>query len=238
MKIKQGAIFNHIKLAGNQQMEIDKYLLEKSLPNSNYSMSARFYSWKGTWLSIGKNQKDLPKRWNEVVKQEKINIIRRPTGGDAVLHSGGITYALTWKEPPRKKKKAYFEASQWLINGFAELGIPLFFGSQMSTSSTSNCFSTSTLADLIDHKGNKRIGSAQFWQKGSLLQHGEILLDPPREIWKNLFKNDPPPPIELNLSAKEIEDHLLKALIFSWPETKWVKKNLYDEINIKKIING
>ena len=52
-----------------------------------------------------------------------------------------------------------------------------------------NCFSTSTYADLIDENGQKRIGSAQFWRKGRLLQHGEIILDPPKELWEEVEDN-------------------------------------------------
>ncbi len=68
----------------------------------------------------------------------------------------------------------------------------LFFGNQPVNVSNSNCFSTSTLADLVDKDENKQIGSAQYWQKGHLLQHGEILMEPSKELWKKVFNTDPP----------------------------------------------
>jgi lipoate-protein ligase A len=57
----------------------------------------------------------------------------------------------------------------------------------------SNCFASSTAADLVDRAGVKRIGSAQCWQHGRLLQHGEILLDPPPTLWKAVFGEAAPP---------------------------------------------
>ena len=99
----KGLLLSHIKLDGNMQMALDKFLLTKALSKSNFSIAARFYSWKGIWLSIGKNQIDIPHIWKELANQQRIEIVRRPTGGDAVLHSGGLTYSLIWKNPPKSK---------------------------------------------------------------------------------------------------------------------------------------
>ena len=46
----------------------------------------------------------------------------------------------------------------------------------------------------MDENGQKRIGSAQLWRNGHLLQHGEILLDPPPKLWAEVFHSDPPNP--------------------------------------------
>ena len=56
-----------------------------------------------------------------------------------------------------------------------------------------------TAAALLHGCGAKRIGSAQLWRRGRLLQHGSILLDPPRGLWRQLFGVDPPalPPLPL-----------------------------------------
>ena len=167
-----------LELSGPKQMAIDLFLLEKSFTDKDFFMAIRFYTWDGDWLSIGKHQKELPRKWIKLLKNEQLKIVRRPSGGNAVLHSGGLTYALIWKDPPRNKKESYLKTTQWLKNGIKKAGVDLFFGNQAVNISTSNCFSNSTLADLVDENKNKYIGSAQYWKKGHLLQHGEILMEP------------------------------------------------------------
>ena len=174
---------NPLELSGPEQMAIDLFLLEKSFTDQKFNMAIRFYTWDGDWLSIGKNQKELPKGWLKLIKNEQLKIVRRPSGGNAVLHSRGLTYALIWKYPPRNKKESYLKTTQWLKYGFKKAGVDLFFGDDPVSISNSNCFSTSTLADLIDKDKNKHIGSAQYWRKGHLLQHGEILMEPSKQLF-------------------------------------------------------
>ena len=212
---------NPLKLPGPEQMAIDLFLLEKSFIDKNFHMALRFYSWDGDWLSIGKNQTKLPPTWLELLKNKKLKIIRRPSGGNAVLHSRGLTYALVWRNPPKNKKKSYLKTAQWLKDGFKKAGVDLFFGNQPVNISNSNCFATSTLADLVDKENNKYIGSAQYWKKGHLLQHGEILIEPSKQLWKKVFNTDPPK-IKKELKEKDKIIYFLKeSLIKTWPNLQW-----------------
>ena len=98
MKNQEEVIYlNPLKLTGPEQMAIDLFLLEKSFTHKNFKMALRFYTWEGDWLSIGKNQKEIPEKWLKLFNNKKLNIVRRPSGGKAVLHSKGLTYALIWK---------------------------------------------------------------------------------------------------------------------------------------------
>ena len=208
---------NPLKLPGPEQMAIDLFLLEKSFIDKNFHMALRFYSWDGDWLSIGKNQTKLPPTWLELLKNKKLKIIRRPSGGNAVLHSRGLTYALVWRNPPKNKKKSYLKTAQWLKDGFKKAGVDLFLGNQPVNISNSNCFSTSTFADLVDKENNKHIGSAQYWKKGHLLQHGEILIEPSKQLWKKVFNTDPPK-IKKELKEKDKIIYFLKeSFIKTWP---------------------
>ena len=227
--INKGYFLPTLNLAGSEQMALDDLLLEKAMTNIDFSLALRFYYWKEPCLSIGKNQKTIPKRWQELSSEKRIQIIRRPSGGNAVLHGGGITYSLIWLYPPRKKHQAYELASQWLIEGFSELGIPLKFGQQLSNPLEKNCFSTSTSADLVDLNGEKRIGSAQLWRKGNLLQHGEILLDPPNELWMDIFHTKAPKPAESSIPRKGLDKVLKKSC-----QTYWSKINWQEEIITKE----
>ena len=212
---------NPLELSGPEQMAIDLFLLEKSFRDKNFYMAIRFYTWDGDWLSIGKNQKELPKKWLKLLRDEKLKIVRRPSGGKTVLHSKGLTYALIWKYPPKNKKESYLKTTQWLKDGFKKAGVDLFFGDQPAKISNSNCFATSTLADLVDKDKNKLIGSAQYWKKGHLLQHGEILIEPSKNLWNKIFNTDPPK-IKKELKEKEkIITYLKESLTKIWPNLKW-----------------
>ena len=211
---------NPLELSGPEQMAIDLFLLEKSLAENNFNMAVRFYTWDGDWLSIGKNQKELPKKWIELLKNEQLKIVRRPSGGKAVLHSRGLTYALIWKYPPRNKKESYLKTTQWLKDGFKKAGVDLFYGNQAVNMSNSNCFSTSTLADLVDQDKNKHIGSAQYWRNGNLLQHGEILMEPSKQLWKKVFNADPPK-IKNEIKDKDkVINFLKESLGKTWPNSQ------------------
>ena len=174
---------------GPTQMAIDALLLAQAMEVP----VLRFYRWDGPWLSLGRHQRHWPQHWEQLAREGRLRMVRRPSGGQAVLHAGGLTYALIWPSAPRRRKQAYREACQWLIDGFSQLGLPLQFGDDPALGSGSNCFASSTAADLVDRAGVKRIGSAQCWQRGRLLQHGEILLDPPPELWQLVFGEAAPP---------------------------------------------
>ena len=236
MLINQKALlFPKRDMPGSMQMAMDLMMLEKTRMQSNISFALRFYTWEGCWLSIGKNQKILPRHWLELVKERKLKIVRRPSGGKAVLHSGGLTYSLVWLSPPRKKHEAYYQASQWLIKGFSSLGLNLKFGVQSSSQEEGNCFATSTLSDLVDPEGIKRIGSAQFWDKGNLLQHGEIVLNPPKKLWLDLFKTKAPKPATNSIPRKNLDQKLYQACLNFWPQFEWehadFTKKEFDQIS-------
>ena len=227
---------NPLELTGPEQMAIDLFLLEKSFSYQNFHLAVRFYTWDGDWLSIGKNQKNLPKIWLKLSENEKLKIVRRPSGGKAVLHSKGLTYALVWKYPPKNKKESYLKTTQWLRDGFKRAGVDLFFGNQPANISNSNCFASSTLADLVDKNKNKYIGSAQYWKKGHLLQHGEILMEPSKELWRKVFNTDPPK-IRKEVKEKDRIIFLLKeSLTKTWPNLDWLEYKL--DKKDKEIIEG
>ena len=210
-----------LELNGPEQMAIDLLLLEKSFTDKNFQIAFRFYTWNGNWLSIGKNQKEISKEWVQLSKDKELNLVRRPSGGKAVLHSAGLTYAIIWKNPPRNKKESYIKTTQGLKDGFQKFGLDLSFGTQAINASNRNCFGTSTLADLVDKDRNKHIGSAQFWKKGHLLQHGEILMEPSNKLWKKVFNNDPPK-IKIQLKERDkIITYLKESLINIWPNLKF-----------------
>ncbi len=208
---REALIIPTICLSGKQQMSLDLYFLDQTISNKNILFTLRFYLWIGNWISIGFHQKKLPYHWIDLKEKGIINIVRRPSGGGAVLHSGGITYAITFKKP-EYKKFSYQIVNQWLVKSFSKLGIELHSGNIKKSEIKDNCFSSAFTSDLIDQDGFKRIGSAQYWKKGSFLQHGEIQLNPPKDLWLQLFKEKSPPPIN-NFNRYEIIDFLQNSFL-------------------------
>ena len=216
-----------MKLTGVEQMALDLHFLEKTISKVEILFTLRFYHWEGDWISLGYHQKVIPPHWEKLLDDGIIKIVRRPSGGGAVLHSGGITYALTFKKTSYKSF-SYELVNNWLIKSFNELGLGLKRGHLRKSIIKENCFGSSFVSDLIDQYGFKRIGSAQYRKKGAFLQHGEIQLNPPRELWLRLFGEEPPTKVNLNLTNEEIIQYLMNSFLES-------KSNLkIENINYKK----
>ena len=149
----------------------------------------RLYGWNPWTVSLGANQKsdDINE---ELCRKEGFAIIRRPTGGRAVLHAYEITYCVVLKIPDKfTVHDVYKEIHTILLEGLKQLGCDsLDFGKsqadfknfyQNKTLSVS-CFA-STARYEIEYQGRKLVGSAQHNYNGVLLQHGSILIGPGHE---------------------------------------------------------
>ena len=221
----QGRLLPLLCADGHEQMALDALLLERA----HTTPLLRFYRWRGPWLSLGRHQQHWPAHWNAMAAAGRLSLVRRPSGGRAVLHAGGLTYALIWPQAPRRRREAYRDACQWLIDGFQALGDDLHFGDEPARSEGSNCFARSTVADLVDARGIKRIGSAQRWLHGRLLQHGEILLDPPAQLWQEVFEEEAPAAASASIPREGLDQHLRAALQQRWPERQWREQALTPE---------
>lgn len=200
-------------LEGDWQMAIDVSLLDGAAP------AFRLYRWSRPTLSLGWHQKRLEPHWWDLRRQGRIDLVRRPSGGRAVLHGADLTYALVWPRPEGTRSEVYGRALTWLVEAFAAMDLPLEVGHQAASLQRSSCFATSTAADLVHDNGAKRVGSAQLWRGGHLLQHGSIQLDPCPALWREVFGGDPPDLDPLPLSGIELEEHLLRAAAgaLPWP---------------------
>ena len=223
----QALIISPLKLSGVEQMALDLHFLEKTISKVEILFTLRFYYWEGDWISLGYHQKVIPPHWEKLIEEGDIKIVRRPSGGGAVLHSGGITYALTFKKSSYKSF-SYELVNNWLIKSFKKLGLSLERGHLRKSIIKENCFGTSYVSDLVDQYGFKRVGSAQYRKKGAFLQHGEIQLNPPRDLWTKLFGEEPPKKVDLSLTNEEIIEYLMNSFL----ETKSNLK--IENIRLKK----
>lgn len=188
-------------------MAIDRWMLQQLLAGGPPVL--RLYRWSAPALSLGRHQQRWPAPWRD----EPLELVRRPSGGRAVLHAGELTYALVFTPQTRDREAVYRHCCQWLQQALAQAGEPLHFGqaSPAAAAQRSSCFATATAADLVSARGAKRIGSAQLWHGPALLQHGSLLLDPPAALWQRLFQADPPELAPLPWSAPQLEQQLRRA---------------------------
>lgn len=175
---------------GEKNMQIDSGLLDFAIINQLEEPIFRLYAWSPACVSLGRNQSDdfLDK---EFLKSKNIDVVRRLTGGRALLHDKELTYSFICPveslENGESVVNSYKEISQILIDGFDKLGIKLEFpqGKKAHTK-FDYCMSISTGADL-SYEGKKLIGSAQFRKEGYILQHGSILFNYDKDLIEQLF---------------------------------------------------
>lgn len=178
---------------GQENMQIDSDLLDYAIANKlNYPIF-RLYGWKPACISLGRNQSDefIDK---EFLKQEGIDLVRRLTGGRALLHDNEITYSYicptSYLKNGENVTKSYIEISQILIDKFKKIGIELNFGTTKKINTKFDyCMLISTGADL-SYEGKKLIGSAQCRKNGYILQHGSILYDYDKKLLEKIFHEE------------------------------------------------
>ena len=185
-------------------MALDATLLQRR------QASLRFYRWSRPTLSLGFHQPLQQRDWLAWQAEGGGDLVRRPTGGGAVLHGGDLCYALVLPAPRLSRHQAYSQICRWLMGSFAALGEPLQFGSA-AAGRDPDCFARSTTADLVNAAGTKRIGSAQRWQQGWLLQHGSIQLTPDANSWQRLLGSSAPALGELPLHGDALVAHLVTS---------------------------
>ena len=175
---------------GEENMRIDNEILEKSIQESATEPVFRLYGWAPACISLGKNQSDsfIDKQF---LKDTGIDIVRRLTGGRALLHDDEITYSfvcpIDYLKHGENVVKSYIEISQILIDKFSKIGIKLDFGGKKQVNTKFDyCMLISTGADLC-YEGKKLIGSAQCRKQGYILQHGSILYNYNRELLEKIF---------------------------------------------------
>ncbi len=199
-------------------MALDEWLLEQHR-QGNHPATLRFYTWSPVAISLGHHQRRYPEAWHRLIwKNKPVDLVRRPSGGRAVLHQGDLTYAVIASGFPQNRMQAYQRLCQFLISGWRSLGLNLQYGEAgRGYIHNANCFGTATAADLVLPDGTKLIGSAQLRWGGAILQHGSIRLEPDSDLFAQVFgeaaKVGLPLNLPLNLSLNSPYEALLQTVI-------------------------
>jgi lipoyl(octanoyl) transferase len=150
--------------------------------------TVRFYAWDPPTLSIGYFQRAKREVDFEQLQKHGLGFVRRQTGGRAVLHDKELTYSVVLAEThplmPRSVNESYRVLSRGLMEGFRALGLSAEMVSladeedkkRYAGLGSAACFDSPSWYELVV-EGRKVAGSAQTRQRGTILQHGSILLD-------------------------------------------------------------
>ncbi len=193
---------------GRVQMAIDTWLLQQHRLGKQ-PPCLRFYRWSPPALSLGYHQRRYPQHWQQLTD---IDIVRRPTGGRAVLHYQDLTYMIVTSKLSGKIIDVYQYLCEFLIQGWRSLGLELNYGDRgKEYLHNPNCLATSTPADLVTTQGQKLIGSALLKQGNYYLQHGSIQLSQNTQLMTQIFGTPGPIYPPLNYEQDRIIDALLQA---------------------------
>lgn len=110
-------------------MALDDWLLDQALAGGPPVL--RLYGWSRPTLSLGFHQRRLESHWPSLAAAGRLALVRRPSGGRAVLHEpeqAGLTYALVQRPAQANRPRAYADSCRWLQRAFRELGQPLAMG--------------------------------------------------------------------------------------------------------------
>jgi len=157
-------------------MGVDQWMLERAVAGEEACV--RWYRWSGPTVSLGHFQTGLPV---EVAGRfAGLPVVRRLSGGGAILHHHELTYALSlpathpWAGEPRQ---LYDRVHGEIVQVLNRHGLPVTprGDSQPDRGGEFLCFSRGDSFDLV-WQGHKVLGSAQRRRKGAVLQHGSLLL--------------------------------------------------------------
>jgi lipoate-protein ligase A len=141
----------------------------------------RLYGFSPPTLSVGRFQRARALVDPARLAAEGITLVRRPTGGQAVLHDRELTYSVVLGREhlePFSKREIYQFIAGLLLSGLEALGIR-GQSSRAALGSPHNpdCFRSTGQYEIADAAHRKLIGSAQVVTRGFSLQHGAIPLD-------------------------------------------------------------
>lgn len=162
-------------------MAVDEVLM-KSCQSRNSPPIIRFYRWSPPGLSLGYNQKLLKEVDREACNLNGIDIVRRLTGGRAILHDDELTYSIIVRNDegflPESILESYKIISTGIIKGLQELGLDVDLkalekGKKTPKGFSAACFDAPSWYEVVAG-GKKLVGSAQTRQRGIVLQHGSI----------------------------------------------------------------
>lgn len=169
---------------GAANMAVDEAILEGVRAGMS-PPTLRVYAWEPPAVSIGHSQKASTELDLAACRRMGFGVVRRPTGGRAVLHAGELTYSVVGRAgvPPlgRSIAESYEAIAKGLLAALAEIGVaaelaPVAAAPRTRGEVAPPCFVSAGRFEVVV-AGKKLIGSAQRRVGTAVLQHGSLLMD-------------------------------------------------------------
>lgn len=174
-------------LSGPQNMAVDVALMARARETGEAVF--RIYTWEVPTLSFGRNQTAVGRYDLEQIRSRGLGVVRRPTGGRAIMHWREVTYSVT--APVHDAvglKPSYQRINEILLDGLRRLHVPAEIAMPAERAmrpTDAPCFVAPSEGEMTAN-GQKLVGSAQWRDNGALLQHGSILVEDDQTLLASL----------------------------------------------------
>ncbi|WKW11304.1 lipoate--protein ligase family protein [Pseudogemmatithrix spongiicola] len=202
---------------GDRNMAIDHALLDRAAHTDEAVF--RIYAWAHPTLSLGMHEK--ARLEPDAAATRGIAVVRRPTGGRALLHHREVTYSVTAPARDASLRESYDAINAILLDALTRLGVPAAPAERRGRPLAPDgaaCFAEPNVGELVVD-GRKLVGSAQRRDEHAFLQHGSILLADDQGLVAALRGTTAPPPaatltqaLRRDVDFDEVRDALIAAL--------------------------
>lgn len=178
---------------GATNMARDAALLDEHRPGDPPVL--RLYRWRPFAVSYGYHQ-SLEGFEVAAIAAAGYGLVRRPTGGRAILHADELTYAVVGTSPSElfgtTLHQTYTRINEALVLFLRDLGLPadVSGGESRDDARGMVCFKSAGRHE-INVRGRKLVGSAQRRRGDVFLQHGSILAGPAHLELPRFLSPDP-----------------------------------------------
>jgi lipoate-protein ligase A len=177
--------------SGAANMAIDQALMARARRTGESVL--RVYTWSAPTLSLGRHQSARGRVDPRVASELGVSLVRRPTGGRALLHHREVTYSVTAALARDDSVRTWYASiNTVLLRALHALGVDAktaAVSGRTPLPSTASCFVRPDEGE-ITVGGRKLVGSALLRQEGALLQHGSILLEDDQPMLNALLPAD------------------------------------------------
>ena len=185
------------------------------------------YSWAKPTLSFGRHQPAAGHYDPDRISAASMDVVRRPTGGRAILHNREVTYSVTAPLEDEPRRAAYDRINEILVDGLSRLGVPAAIAAPAGRApvpSTRPCFELPGEGEVIA-SGRKLVGSAQWRDDRALLQHGSILVEDDQSLLPSLSVTG------LSDSGDLMEPATLREILGRSPDAREVADAMFEALS-------
>ncbi len=209
-------INDQVPLRGSLNMAVDEYLFARAREGKRTVL--RFYRWESPTVSLSYGQEAARATDLDFCRANGIDIVRRMTGGKAVLHLRELTYSLASSDTETftpTLQDSYRLISLALLMGLDLMGLSARLAPAPPPSyirGTMPCFAFPARGE-VEIGGRKIIGSAQKRIGASFIQHGSIPIDKDETLLKAVARFDTE---DAKVSMTSLSEALGRPVAFDW----------------------